>query len=686
MQNCCSPSGRRLVRLAVAALFVAATVTAGCRPPEEAINAPRLHISELVAPCDLETYDTPGDKGGSITIRWRASPTENTPDFLIRREIKRQQQQPGLSIEEKQRIQKEVEALYRTEPPMEYRIHTPADYDGLMKLLAAMYAENPDQAEGAWKAVLKQWKTASGSNRLKGLFALARLGIDFRDAEPPAFWQSGLQTEKKASSFAQKTELAESLFNELLFNEAISMEDDITRAFLSCALSRLPITRAKGDLAGIEQFLKKLASGDEPIRHREYALEKACAQIGSAQLHSRMKAILARLLDEDRNRLSDAEQAELEQQRDLIKERLPTLEKSLAETDAAPIEALKNADWPQRLAHMEKNVTWEKRMSFRSGVNFKKAATGPCEFEESGEDVHYVYLRGLENGIPYRFKVELVLDDQVLPVKTMDDNEITTAECRPNWFDPRKAKLLITVVGLSLVVLVFIRRARKNPDMFIRRIAGLNAVDDALQKAKQHDRPVYYIMGLGLMSDLPTIASVSILERVSRMAAKNGLRLKVPCYDSVVMSVAQDVVTSAYEAEGRSPKQAREDVFFVTSDQFSYAASVDGLLLRDRPSTNFFMGNFQAESLLLSEVGSSVGAVQIAGTDQPSQLPFFVTTTDYTLIGEELYAASAYLSRNPLLLGSLRGQDVGKILLVATIIVGTVLTTLGVDAVWRFFT
>jgi len=34
-------------------------------------------------------------------------------------------------------------------------------------------------------------------------------------------------------------------------------------------------------------------------------------------------------------------------------------------------------------------------------------------------------------------------------------------------------------------------------------------------------------------------------------------------------------------------------------------------------------------------------------------------------MGEELYAASAYLSRDPLLLGSLRGQDLGKLVVIA---------------------
>ena len=85
------------------------------------------------------------------------------------------------------------------------------------------------------------------------------------------------------------------------------------------------------------------------------------------------------------------------------------------------------------------------------------------------------------------------------------------------------------------------------------------------------------------------------------------------------------------------------------------------------------IGMFWAESLILAETGAMSGAVQIAGTDAISQLPFFITACDYTLIGEELYAASAYLSREPVLLGAIKGQDYSKALILVLIVVGTLL-------------
>src|SRR5690606_24678296 len=95
-----------------------------------------------------------------------------------------------------------------------------------------------------------------------------------------------------------------------------------------------------------------------------------------------------------------------------------------------------------------------------------------------------------------------------------------------------------------------------------------------------------------------------------------------------------------------------------------------------KPAACFYMGAFFAEALILAETGNSVGAIQVAGTAMPAQLPFFVASCDYTLIGEEFFAASAYLTGSPEELGSLKGQDVGKVLVAIGIVLGVVFATL----------
>jgi len=80
------------------------------------------------------------------------------------------------------------------------------------------------------------------------------------------------------------------------------------------------------------------------------------------------------------------------------------------------------------------------------------------------------------------------------------------------------------------------------------------------------------------------------------------------------------------------------------------------------------------------------GSIQIAGTDQVSQLPFFVVACDYTLLGEELYAASAYLGREPLLLGTLKAQDYLKaIVLVCMVALLALRMITGADVISKPF-
>jgi hypothetical protein len=196
---------------------------------------------------------------------------------------------------------------------------------------------------------------------------------------------------------------------------------------------------------------------------------------------------------------------------------------------------------------------------------------------------------------------------------------------------------------------------------------------------------ILYVPGLGYMSDVATIAATNILGQVAKKVASYDSQVLVPCRDAIVMTVCQEVVQEAYIDAGHPDAYNKDNVFFLTDDQFSYTAAVDGIMVRDKPATNFFMGMFYAESLILAETGAGTGAIQIAGTDALAQLPFFITACDYTLIGEELYAASAYLSREPLLLGSLKGQDLAKLVFMIMIVSGVILATVGIPFLAKLF-
>jgi hypothetical protein len=273
-----------------------------------------------------------------------------------------------------------------------------------------------------------------------------------------------------------------------------------------------------------------------------------------------------------------------------------------------------------------------------------------------------------DDAYEYRYRVRAIAGTD-----TANSEVSLYARSSPQWFHTGRINYLVASLLMAFLVIFFTSQARRGKKFFIRRISGLDAVDEALGRATEMGRPILYIPGLSDMTDIATIAALNILGEVAKKTAHYATPIIVPNYDPIVFTVAREIVKEAYTSAGRPDAFNPDSVYYLTSNQFAYAAAVDGIMVREKPATNFLMGTYYAESLILAETGAMSGAIQIAGTDAINQLPFFVTACDYTLLGEELYAASAYLSQEPLLMGAIKAQDYGKAIIVVILVVVTVI-------------
>ena len=238
----------------------------------------------------------------------------------------------------------------------------------------------------------------------------------------------------------------------------------------------------------------------------------------------------------------------------------------------------------------------------------------------------------------------------------------------------------VLVILICFVIEYFIDKAKSGEKIYMRPIAAIKAMEEAVGRATEMGTSVLFVPGISSLDEIDTISGLIILGHVAGMTAEYGADLHVPVCVPIVMETAKEACKEAYLKKGR-PDLYRDDmVHYVTDDQFAYAAGVNGIMLREKPAAVFFQGKFYAESLILAETGNSIGAIQIAGTGSSAQIPFFVTACDYTLIGEEFYAASAYLSGSPEMLGSIKGQDyvkLGCIILIITVFICSILNTYG---------
>jgi hypothetical protein len=231
------------------------------------------------------------------------------------------------------------------------------------------------------------------------------------------------------------------------------------------------------------------------------------------------------------------------------------------------------------------------------------------------------------------------------------------------------------LIGLVLLIIFFvlfnIARSKKGKGSSIRRISGLDQIDEAVGRATEIARPVLMVPGLGTLSGI-TVQALTVFAYVIRTAARFGTPIRLLNADASVYAVAQEIARDVYMSEGVPEQYDPTSVRFVSDRQFAFAAGVAGTIQREKVAATFFMGDFFAESMIFAENANMVGAIQVAATTQFTQTPFFIAACDYVLLGDEFYAASAYLGRQPVLVGSLIGVDWSKMLAMAAVLLGVI--------------
>lgn len=308
---------------------------------------------------------------------------------------------------------------------------------------------------------------------------------------------------------------------------------------------------------------------------------------------------------------------------------------------------------------------------YRKEVDAKEA-----KYEVIGEPTYRVNTfrdSNCEVDVPYMYRIESV-GQEGLKSMPVDLKEPVIATLQ--WFNLQRSWFAVFVFLICGSVILFIEMARKGKKLKVRKIAGLEAITDAVGRATEMGRSCLFVPGIQDINDIQTVAGITVLAQVAETTADYRATLEVPTSRSLVMTTARDTVEAAYLAAGRPDEYNEDDIYYITDEQFGYVASVTGKMVRDKPAACFYMGAFYAESLILAETGNSVGAIQVAGTAMPTQLPFFVAACDFTLIGEEFFAASAYLSGEPQQLGSLKGQDFGKVIGGILLLAGCIIMTL----------
>jgi uncharacterized protein DUF6754 len=245
------------------------------------------------------------------------------------------------------------------------------------------------------------------------------------------------------------------------------------------------------------------------------------------------------------------------------------------------------------------------------------------------------------------------------------------------------APFLLSFLLLFVAIwLVSALRGRFEPPAELREIAAYDTIRGAMSEATEEGRPVHVALGIGGISDaaaMDTLAGLMVLEYLSEQAAVTNNMPLVSTGDPTTMLLAQDMLSRVFKEREQLAEFDPLMVRFVGGSDTgeAYAASVVDLLDHGYVAANFMLGRFSDEYLLMGEVTARNNIRQVAGSSDPAVLAFMIPSADQVLLGEELYAAGAYLLNLPLHIADLIAQDATRWILLGAVGGVVLLKTLG---------
>jgi hypothetical protein len=236
---------------------------------------------------------------------------------------------------------------------------------------------------------------------------------------------------------------------------------------------------------------------------------------------------------------------------------------------------------------------------------------------------------------------------------------------------------LVILAAVLLLALTFIKR--KSPPAF-REIAALTRLKRAAGLAVEDGTRLHVSLGRGGLVSPRGAASLSALALLRQIGEQTSISDRPPVAtsgDPVLAALSQDTLQAACQSAGV------DELFQPTSGRlggltpFSYAAGAMTVARQEQVSTDVLMGDFGAEVGLLTEASERENSTLIAATSEPSAQAILFASATQPLVGEELFAAPAYIGNNPAQRASLQVQDILRWLIILALLAAAGLKMVG---------
>lgn len=240
---------------------------------------------------------------------------------------------------------------------------------------------------------------------------------------------------------------------------------------------------------------------------------------------------------------------------------------------------------------------------------------------------------------------------------------------------------LAFVVIFSALMAAFSLIRREQSARFLREIGAFSRLRRAFGLAVEAGQRLHVALGGGGLQGLrgaSGLIGMSVIQRVTRSAAVSDRPLKATSGEAAQSILSQDVLRAGYRDASAEHQFDPATGQLTGLTPVSYAAGVLPILYDEQVSVNLILGSLGSEAALISEAAQRTESLTIGGSENLSAQAVLFATLEEPLVGEELYAAGAYLQAGRFHLGSVLAQDLMRWLLALVILLGALLKLVGI--------
>lgn len=218
----------------------------------------------------------------------------------------------------------------------------------------------------------------------------------------------------------------------------------------------------------------------------------------------------------------------------------------------------------------------------------------------------------------------------------------------------------------------------------LRAIPAYDSLKKLMSRAVETGQAVHVSIGTAGVDSAQTadtLAGLYTLQFLADRAANSDIPPLATVTEPTALPAALHQLRRGYERQGYPDEHRLEHARFiappVNGSAVPYAAGVMDILNHEPVAANVMLGAFGDEFLLMTEPGAQRGAFQMGGTSNPNVLPFVYLTMSEPILGEEIYAAGAYLLERVEHYTSLIAQDVFRVMVVLLVVLVVIARSLG---------